>query len=278
VPHGAQKTARLGQEVEEGMEFDTLSFDIDGVSTVVRAIGKGPAVIALHGAATIEGHQWARALADRFRVYLPFHPGFGESGPAPHIRGMQDLVIHYLRLLPALKVDRPHLVGHSMGGWMAAEIAAVAGERFNRLVLNAPAGLNHPDHPMANLGEIPPQEFPGYLAHNVDVALKYFPGGAEAPSPEEFGAARQREGEALGNILKTHGFGHPNLGRWLSRIPNETLIVWGEKDRILPSGQAKIWAGLIPKAKVLMVPGVGHIAMQESPATVTAIGDFLARG
>ena len=260
------------------MEFETLPFDVDGVSTVVKAIGKGPAIIALHGAATLEGHQWARALADRFRVYLPFHPGFGESGPAPHVRGMQDLVIHYLHLLPALKVDRPHLVGHSMGGWMATEIAAVAGDRFNRLVLIAPAGLNHPDHPMANLAEIPPQELPGYLAHNVEVALKYFPGGAEAPSPEEFGAARQREDEALGNILKTHGFGHPNLGRWLSRIPNETLIVWGEKDRLTPPGQAKIWAGLIPKAKVLMVPGVGHFAMQEAPATVTAIGDFLARG
>ena len=53
-----------------------------------------------------------------------------------------------------------------------------------------------------------------------------------APKPRhlEFGAARQREDEALGNILKTHGFGHPNLGRWLSRIPNETLIVWGEKE------------------------------------------------
>jgi len=191
---------------------------------------------------------------------------------------MQDLIVHYLHLLPALKMDRPHLVGHSMGGWMATEIAAVAGERFNRLVLIAPAGLNHPDHPMANLAEIPPQELPGYLAHNVDVALKYFPGGAEAPPPEEFLAARQREDEALGNILKTHGFGHPNLSRWLSRIPNETLIVWGEKDRLTPPGQAKIWASLIPKAKVLMVPDVGHFAMQEAPATVTAIGDFLERG
>jgi pimeloyl-ACP methyl ester carboxylesterase len=54
--------------------------------------------------------------------------------------------------------------------------------------------------------------------------------------------------------------------------------VWGVKDRIVPSGQAKIWADLIPKAKMLMVPGVGHLAMQEAPATVTAIGDFLARG
>ena len=257
------------------MEFDTLSFDIDGVSTVVKAIGKGPAVIALHGAATLEGHQGAQALADRFRVYLPFHSGFGESGPAPHVRGMQDMIIHYLHLLPALEVDLPHLVGHSMGGWMAAEIAAVAGEHFNRLVLNAPVGLNHPDYPMANLGEIPPQEFPGYLAHNVDVALKYFPGGAEAPSPEEFGAARQREDEALGNILKTHGFGHPNLGRWLSRIPNETLIVWGEKDRVVPVGQADEWAKLIPHAKVCRFPGAGHLVMDERPEAVKAISEFL---
>jgi len=258
------------------MEFETLKFDIDGVPTVVKAIGKGPAVISLHGAGTLEGNEWARGLADRFRVYLPFHPGFGESGPAPHITGMQDLIVHYLHLLPALRVDRPHLIGHSMGGWMAAEVAAVAGERFNRVVLNAPAGLNHPDHPMANLAEIPPQEFPGYLAHNVDVALRYFPGGAEAPSPEEFGAARQKEGEALGNILKAHGFGHPNLGRWLSRIPNETLIVWGEKDKVVPASQAKIWASLVPKSKLLIVPGVGHFAMQEAPGTVTKIGDFLA--
>src|SRR5665213_2278886 len=160
------------------MDFETLTFDIDGVKTVVKAIGRGPAVIGLHGAATTEGYDWARGLADRFRVYLPFHPGFGDSAPAPHIAGMQDMVVHYLRLLPALGVDRPHLMGHSMGGWMAAEIAVLAGERFNRLVLNAPAGLNHPDHPGADMAKIPPEEFPGYLAHRVDVAARYFPGGA----------------------------------------------------------------------------------------------------
>jgi len=258
------------------MEFETLTFDIDGVETVVKAIGRGPAVIALHGAATLEGYDWARGLANRFRVYLPFHPGFGESGPAPHIAGMQDMIVHYLRLLPALGVDRPHLMGHSMGGWMAAEIAAVAGERFNRLVLNAPAGLNDSDHPATDITKIPPEEFPGYLAHNVAVAARYFPGGAEAPPVEDFVAAREKEGPSLGNILKPHGFGHPNLGRWLSRIPNETLIVWGDKDRMLPASQAEIWAKSIPHARLHIVHGVGHFAMQEEPKTAKAIGDFLA--
>jgi pimeloyl-ACP methyl ester carboxylesterase len=258
------------------MDFETLKFDIDGVRTVVKAIGKGPAVVALHGAATLEGYEWARGLADRFRVYLPFHPGFGESGPAPHLVGMQDMIVHNLRLMAALKLDKPHLVGHSMGGWMAAEMAAVAGERFNRLVLNAPAGLNHPDHPATDLSKVSPQELPGYLAHRVDVALRYFPGGSDAPAPDAFVAAREKEGAALGNILKVHGFGHPNLGRWLSGIPNETLIVWGDKDRLLPPGQADVWGKLIPNARVHIVRGVGHFAMQEDPTTVKVIGDFLA--
>ncbi|MFM2281690.1 MAG: hypothetical protein RLZZ444_3921 [Pseudomonadota bacterium] len=258
------------------MDFETLEHDIDGVSVIVKAIGTGPAVLALHGAATLEGYQWARGLAGRFRVYLPFHPGFGESGEAPHFTGMQDMVVHNLRLVAALGLERPHLVGHSMGGWMAAEMAAVAGERFARLVLNAPAGLNHPDHPGADLAAIGPEALPGYLAHNVDVALRYFPGGAECPPVDAFVAARQKEGAALGNILKVHGMGHPNLGRWLSRIPNKTLVVWGDKDRMLPASQAPIWADRIPDASTLIVADVGHFAMQEDPQVVTAIGDFLA--
>ncbi|KRR20901.1 alpha/beta fold hydrolase [Bradyrhizobium retamae] len=258
------------------MVFETIKLEIDAVGTVIKVIGRGPAVLALHGAATIEGQEWARGLADRFRVYLPFHPGFGESGPAPHICGMQDLIVHNLRLIAALGLDRPHLVGHSMGGWMAAEMAAVAGERFARLVLNAPAGLNHPDHRGADPTKVAPQDLPHYLAHRTEVAARYFPGGSLAPPPEQFIAAREKEGQALSNIRKAHGMGHPNLGRWLSRIPNETLIVWGDRDRVALASQAELWAGAIPKARTHIVPGVGHFAMQEDPACVAAIGDFVA--
>lgn len=258
------------------MTFETIRLDIDGVDTAIKVTGAGPAVLALHGAATIEGQEWARGLADRFRVYLPFHPGFGESGTASHICGMQDLIVHYLRLIAALRLDRPHLVGHSMGGWMAAEIAVVAGERFARLVLNAPAGLNHPDYPATDVSKVAPRDLPQYLAHRPEVAARYFPGGSLAPSSEQFIAARDREREALGNIRKAHGMGHPNLRRWLGRIPNETLIVWGDKDRVAPVGQAELWAGEIAKARIHIVSDVGHFAMQEEPACVTAIGDFLA--
>jgi pimeloyl-ACP methyl ester carboxylesterase len=196
---------------ECNVEFETISLDIDGVHTVVKAIGSGPAVLALHGAATFEGYEWARGLADRFRVYLPYHPGYGESGPAPHICGMQDLVVHNLRLLGVLGLGQPHLVGHSMGGWMAAELAISAGERFSRLVLNAPAGLNHPDHRGIDPGSVDPLDLPRYLAHRPEIAARYFPGGSLAPPLHEFRLQREKEGEALGRIVKTHGIGHPNL-------------------------------------------------------------------
>ena len=183
------------------MDFETLTYDIDGVKTIVKAIGSGLDVLALHGAATLEGHQCARGLADRFRVLLPFHPGFGESGDAPHVVGMQDMVVHYLTLIDVMDLSRPHLMGHSMGSWMAAELAVVADDRFAKLVLNAPAGLKHPDHPATDLGAVPPQELQGYLAHHVDVALRCFPGGSDCPPLEQFLAGRAREGAALGNIL-----------------------------------------------------------------------------
>lgn len=75
---------------------------------------------------------------------------------------------------------------------MAAELAVVAGDRFNKLVLNAPAGLNDPAYPATDMAMIAPQDFPGYLAHHMDVGLRCFPGGAECLPPEDFGAARQR--------------------------------------------------------------------------------------
>lgn len=180
------------------MAFETIRLEVDDVDTVVKAIGSGPAVLALHGAATIEGYEWARGLSDKFRIYLPFLPGFGESGPAPHICGMQDMVVHNLRLIAALNLNRPHLAGRSMGGWMAAEIASVAGERFDRLVLNAPAGLNHPNHKGADLSQIAPGDLPEYLAHRVDVAARYFPGGDLAPSLENSSLrARKKAGPCV---------------------------------------------------------------------------------
>ncbi|NUB46834.1 alpha/beta hydrolase [Fertoebacter nigrum] len=257
--------------------FDTLDYDIGGVNTVVKAIGAGKPLLFLHGAATLEGFDFAAGLADRFRVLLPSHPGMGFSGPAPHVSGMADMLVHYLNLLDALDLgEKPHLMGFSMGGWMATELAAVAREKFDRVVLVAPAGLNDPAHPATPLGGIAPQDFPAHMTHDVTVALRYFPDGTDAAAAEAFGADRAREGETVGRLCAPFGMGHPNLRRMLARITNPALVVWGDQDRLLPPGQAPLWVDALPDARLLSVPDAGHLVLQEKPETMTLIGDFLA--
>jgi pimeloyl-ACP methyl ester carboxylesterase len=259
------------------VEYETQTHDIGGVTTVVKSIGRGKPVLFLHGAATLEGFDFAVGLADRFRVLLPSHPGMGFSGPAPHVAGMADLIVHYLNLLDALALsETPHLVGFSMGGWMATELAAVARERFDRVVLVAPAGLNDPDHPATQLDTIAPQDFPAILAHDPTVALRYFPDGSDPEAAAAFGADRAREADAVGRLCAPYGMGHPNLRRMLARISNPTLVVWGDKDRLLPASQAPLWVAALPNGQFLKVPGAGHLVLQEKPETLTQIGNFLA--
>jgi pimeloyl-ACP methyl ester carboxylesterase len=143
-------------------------------------------------------------------------------------------------------------------------------------VLMAPAGLNDPAHPAANLGTIPPQELPGYLTHDVSVALRYFPDGSDPAAAEAFGADRMREGETVGKLCATQGMGQPNLKRFMNRITNPTLVVWGAEDRILPASQAPLWIAALPNAQLLTVAGTGHLIAQENPETLRKIGDFLA--
>lgn len=259
------------------VEFETLEYDIGGVKTVVKAIGKGKPVLFLHGISTLEGFDFSEGLADRFRVLCPSHPGWGFSSPAPHLAGMTDLVVHYLDLIDALNLpEKPHLVGFSMGGWMATELAGLAREKFDKVVLIAPAGLNDPAHPATDLGAVAPHDLPGYLAHDVSVALRYFPDGSDPAFAETFGADRAREGETAGRVLAPFGMGHPNLRRFLARITNPALVVWGTEDRLLPASQAQLWVDALPDARLLRVPGAGHFVMQEKPETLTKIGDFLA--
>lgn len=255
---------------------ELLDYCLNGVRTAVRAVGAGKPILFLHGASTLEGFDALDALAPGFRVLGPSHPGMGLSGDDERIADMTDMLVHYLNLLDALDLpEKPHLVGFSMGGWMASELAGIAGERFDRVVLVAPAGLNDPAHPATDLGGLAPQDLPAHLAHHVEVALRHFPDGSDPDAAAAFGAAREREGRTVGRLVAAHGMGHPNLRRFLHRITNPALVVWGEEDRLLPASQAPLWIEALPDAEFLSVPEAGHFVLLEKPATVGLIGEFL---
>ena len=101
--------------------FVREEYSVDGVKTVLHAAGSGEPLVVFHGAGTVDGFDFAEPWAEKFRVIVPYHPGFGQSGDDPTFTNMHDYVMHYLGLFEALDIDKLRLVGISLGGWLAAE-------------------------------------------------------------------------------------------------------------------------------------------------------------
>ncbi len=91
-------------------KFTREELTINGIKTVVLTAGKGDPLVVFHGAGTAEGFEFATAWADRFRVIVPYHPGFGESGDDPAITDIHDYVMYYLEFFDALNIGKDHPV------------------------------------------------------------------------------------------------------------------------------------------------------------------------
>lgn len=256
---GGQKSAFRREELR-----------VNGIKVVMLTAGKGEPLMFWHGGGTFHGFDFALPWAEKYKVMIPFHPGFGESGDDPTISSLHDYVLHYLELLDQLELAQVNLVGFSLGGFMAASFAIEHAHRLRKLVLVAPAGLKVPEHPTVDLFRVPPDELPGYLVANMEVLLPHLP---KAPDVEFIGA-RYREATSVARVAweRLHD---PKLPRWLHRLRLPTLLVWGEQDRLVPAGQAETWAKLIPQSTVRTFKGAGHLVLDENPAAVKAVAEFL---
>jgi pimeloyl-ACP methyl ester carboxylesterase len=253
------------------MEFTKESISVNGVDVVMLTAGQGEPLVFWHGAGTWHGFDFALPWASRFRVIIPYHPGFGESGDAPEMAAPSDYSLHYLEMFDQLGLERPNLVGFSMGGRLAATFAIEHRRRVNKLVLIAPAGMDLPEYPLPDFTKIAPEEIPGYLVHDVNVLAPRLP---KRPDPR-FEALNSRDGGSFGKLLH-NGLIGPWLPRWLHRVNMPAFIAWGDKDRILPAAHADAWKKAIPHAEVRIYPDAGHLLPDEKPECVKDIADFFA--
>jgi pimeloyl-ACP methyl ester carboxylesterase len=251
--------------------FTETRHDVNGIDTAVLQAGEGDPLVYLHGGGTAFGFDQLLPLTERFRVVLPFHPGFGASEDDPSVDSLHDYHLHYLDLFDQLGLDELSLVGESMGGCIAAWFAIEQPRRVRRLVLIAPFGLYVPDHPSTDFFSIPDEEVPAHLIADMSVLE-----GAPGPTPE-FLADRYREATSLARVAWRSPYDR-KLPKWLHRVAAPTLLVWGESDRLHPVGQAAAWAELIPGAEVRTFPGLGHLPLFESRDAVDAVADFVGAG
>jgi pimeloyl-ACP methyl ester carboxylesterase len=254
--------------------FERQQLKVNGADIVMFSGGAGDPIVFLHGAGTASGFAWLAPWAQRFRVYVPYHPGFGESPENAAIASVDDYVLHYLELFDALRLDTVRLVGLSLGGWIAATLATTSSHRLEKLVLVGPAGLRIPEAPTTDIFRLKPNEIPAYLVRDPSILAPFVP---DPDSAEflEFLVNDYREMSSYARVAWERPYDR-NLAKWLHRIDVPTLLMYGEQDRITPAQQSATWAKLIPNAVVRIVPGAGHIVLQEDADAPRVVLDFLS--
>jgi pimeloyl-ACP methyl ester carboxylesterase len=248
--------------------------------------GEGPPLVFLHGAGGVPLWEGVLPLLARsHHVYAPLLPGFGQSTGLDFLDDQLDLFLHGFDVLEALGVERPYLVGESMGGWMAAEMAALRPKEVGRLALAAPVGLWRDDMPVADMFGMMTQELVPYLFHDpgcpaaqrmLGVSQLFSTRDDRTEEQVEFLIGLARGARTAAKFL----FPIPERGleKRLPRITAPTLVLWGSGDRFIDPRYGEIFADRIPGARLHTIPDAGHLIALERPEALAEAVLRFARG
>lgn len=249
--------------------------EVRGIRIKMMRGGSGPELLYLHGAGG--SGIWLPAfemLAQDFTVLAPTHPGFAGSDGYDEIDSIHDLVFHYVNLADVLGLRKPFVVGSSLGGWLAAELAVHHPERVGKLVLIGACGLKVEGKLIADFFAPAPNELRRMVFYDAEseMALSAIP---DMPSPEQLDAilrARQTTARIGWNPFMYD----PKLRARLYRVVAPTLIVWGAQDRIVPFEHARAYQSGIAQSRLVTIEKSGHIPLVEQPQPTTrGITEFL---
>ncbi|HUB97364.1 MAG TPA: alpha/beta hydrolase [Stellaceae bacterium] len=245
---------------------------IRGASVPLKRAGAGPAMLVLHGAGGSPRFLPAmRKLSEKFDVIIPQAPGFGGSDVPPWLETVSDLANFYLDFLDEVDLRGVHLVGLSLGGWVAADLAVRNASRLASLTLMDAPGIRVPG--VAALDQF-------LLSEERAVRELYFDqkladdsvARVLDPANEDVRLANQRTVAMLAWQPRFHD---PQMQRWLHRIRIPTLILWGDNDRMFPRAFGEAWAKSIPGARLEVLPRCGHLPIQEQPEQFASlVADF----
>lgn len=235
---------------------------IAGCRVRIRRKGSGTPLLFLHGTTGAEWLPVHDRLAERHAVILPDHPGYGASDTPDWLDSISDMAYFYLDLLEHLGLTgRVHVVGTSIGGWIAAEMAVRDPDAMCSLTLAAAAGINVKGARRGDLFMWSPEESLRQMLHDPGAAGLPGPSGDDPETVMKNRAATAR----LGWNPRLH---NPDLPKWLHRVKVPTLVLWGDDDRLLPGAHGTAWARMIPGARLEVIAACGHLLHVEKPAEV----------
>jgi pimeloyl-ACP methyl ester carboxylesterase len=245
--------------MQEGASIVTLQ----GIDLQVIRRGAGPQLLLLHGGGGPQHHlPFFRKLAEHFEIIAPIHPGFAGSAIPAHFDGMEDLVYLHLDLMDALDLCDVVVMGMSMGGWAAAELAVRNTSRMAKLILVDAVGVKiggRESRDIADVFGLPQDEVTRLLFHDP----------ANAPDPTTLTDEQLNEMAANRIALAMYTWEpymhNPKLRYRLHRIDVPALLIWGESDGLVPVSYAEAYRALIPGAELVVIPKAGHAPQVEQP-------------
>ena len=238
------------------------------VPVTVTECGQGTPILLLHGGAgpdSVAG--FAGLLAERYpvRALTPVSPGFGGTPRPAELDSVRKLADVYRHLLDRLELTGVTVLGSSIGGWAAAELALTGSHRISRLILVDPAGLDSAEHPVADffsltLDQVFDLSYANPDAYRIDVS--------SLTDPQKAIAAGNR---AALLTYAGRSMADPGLAPRLAGITVPTLVVWGAADRMVTPAYGKEFAAAIPGAEFHILPGTGHLPQIETPEALLAL-------
>ncbi len=250
--------------------------EIDGIGVHLRRAGKGAPVLFLHGVQGLPGPIAALdQLAQSFEVVAPDHPGFGASDRSDQVIDVADLGFFYLDLLAALDLHGVHVVGASLGGWIAMEMAVRSTARIKSLTLIDAAGIHLTGVARGDMFIASAAELSRLLFAREEAGAAWVARWQEAPPLLE---TYDKNRHAAAQYTWQPRLYDPRLEKWLHRIDVPTHILWGEEDRLISQAHGAALQRLIPGARLSVLPDCGHMAEIERPdLVVSEIKRFIER-
>ena len=250
----------------------TLPTAFGDIPVTVTERGQGSPVLLLHGGAgpdSVAGFADLLATRHPLRVLTPVNPGFGGTPRPEVLDSARKLAEVYRDLLDHLDLAYVTVVGSSIGGWIAAELALTASPRVGRLILLDAVGLDSAGHPVTDffsltLDQVTDLSWANPGAHRIDLAAM----------------TDAQKAVMAGNraALQTYGgtsMADPGLAARLAGIAVPTLAVWGEADQMTTPAYGKEYAAAILGAEFHLLPGAGHLPQIETPeALLTLFEEF----
>jgi pimeloyl-ACP methyl ester carboxylesterase len=245
----------------------TLTFDQGTLDVSVDRYGdqndQGRTFLLLHGGG---GPQtvapFAALLAERgtATVFSPVHPGFDGTSRPDWLNDVPTLAQVYVRLLDALDLHDVQVVGNSIGGWIAAEMAILGSERVSSVTLLNAVGIQVPGHPIADTFPLTPVEL-SRLSFHDPAKFRFDP----TALTEEQRAVMAANRATLQVYSGPHAMADPTLADRLAEVAQPTLVAWGASDRVVDADYGRAYAAAIPAADFRLLAGTGHMPQVETP-------------